>query len=314
MTDFDKVYAREIILTEGSMVERLHRSGDVELDPFILHAGLIYTSGGRRQLEKIYRQYADIAQKYKLPMILLAPTWRANPERIAQSTFSEKISSINQDAVQFMSDIRQSYGAYADSILIAGMMACRGDAYKAEEALSEDEAYQFHRIQAKQLAESEIDFIRVATLPAASEAIGLARVLAECKKPYTLSFVVRPNGNLLDGTPLWQLIEKIDSEISPRPLSYTINCVHPSVMATAMESIGTRSISAMERINGFQANTSAKSPEELDGAAELDSAEPEDLAQQIFELQQKYHLKVVGGCCGTDNRHIEALAKKLANA
>lgn len=313
MSRFEQVYQQPLILTEGSMVERLHRFEGVQLDPFILHTGLIYSAQGRQTLEKIYREYIDIAQKYNLPMILLAPTWRANPERIAQSAFSEKLSTINRDAVNFINDIRLSYGAYADSILMAGMMACRGDAYNGREALSEEEAYKFHRIQAEQLAQSDIDFIRVATLPSASESLGMARVLSETGRPYVLSFVVRPNGNLLDGTPLWQLIEKIDAEISPTPLSFTINCVHPSVMASAMASIADQSAYALDRIRGFQANTSAKTPEELNGAAEFHSAEPEELAQLIFELQERYNLKVVGGCCGTDNRHIEALARKLVN-
>jgi homocysteine S-methyltransferase len=105
-------------------------------------------------------------------------------------------------------------------------MSCRGDAYSPAEALLVDEALEFHAWQAGKLADTGADFLLAATLPALSEATGLALALAATGKPYLLSFVVRPEGTLLDGTPLKDAIAAIDSAVTPSPLAYLINCTH----------------------------------------------------------------------------------------
>lgn len=215
---FEKtVKEARFILTEGGMIERIRRNSSIELDPFIIHAGLIYEKEGKKVLEDIYREYLDIAKKYNFPMFTYAPTWRANPERIKQSAYKDKIN-INQDGVAFLKNIRNTYGEFAENIFVGGLMSCKGDAYKAEEALSAKEATSFHKTQAQQLAASGVDFIKAATLPAYSEALGIALAISEINIPYILSFVIKPEGTLLDGTPLHTAIEEVDRNVKNRPV------------------------------------------------------------------------------------------------
>jgi homocysteine S-methyltransferase len=310
MNFVETINSSPFILTEGAVIERLNRDPAIELDPHVLHAGLIYDDNGRMALEKIYRRYIEIGLKYNYPTLLSAPTWRANPERIDASRF-QRHKTLNADCVRFLQSIRASYKGYAKTIFIAGMMACRGDAYRPEEALSESDATEFHKPQAAMLAESGADFIMAATLPAVSEARGMATAIAAWNIPYIVSFVIRPNGALLDGTPLHRAIEQIDSIHQQIPFFYMINCVHPTVFDQGLDREAAPSELVRKRLFGLQANTSARSPEELDGLEQLDGSEPEGFAEELLALHHKFGIKVIGGCCGTDHRHIEAIAARL---
>ncbi|MFC1798628.1 homocysteine S-methyltransferase family protein [Thermodesulfobacteriota bacterium] len=308
---FKKIIAEsKVILTEGGMVERIRRDTSVDLDSFIAHSGLIYDKKGRDVLRKIYNEYISIGQEYNLPFMSLAPTWRANPERINKSVFFN-YKNINKDCVDFLNEIRRNYSGYSNSIMIGGMMACKGDAYRPEEALSKKAAAAFHSEQAKALANSDLDFIKSATLPAVSEAYGIASAISAHSVPYVLSFVIRPDGSILDGTPLHEAIDLIDSEIHPEPVFYMVNCVHPTIFEQAIINNVNISKNITDRILGFQANTSTKTPEELDSLSYLDTSDPEEFADLMISLHKRFGLKVLGGCCGSDGNHIVEIAKRV---
>lgn len=304
----DALRNSSVILTEGAVIERLNREPSIELDPFIAHAGLIYDEAGKKTMSAIYRQYIDIGFRYKVPVIVSAPTWRASPERISKSIYYNR-DNILRDCVRFINDIRQDYSDYSKNVYIAGLMACRGDAYSPREALSAEEAKIYHQPQAQQLTAAGADFILAATLPAVSEALGIAAAISECGLPYSLSFVIRENGKVLDGTPLHSAIGTIDAAVDPKPLFYQINCVHPSVFGQAID----QSEAIPGRLIGFQANTSSKSPEDLDGLDYLDTSEPKEFAEFMVSLHRQFSLKIIGGCCGTDHRHIEEIAKHISS-
>ena len=300
-----------VILSEGAVVERVNRHPQVELDPLVAHAGLIYSDMGRRVLEGMLRGYIDIALMHDLPMLSLAPTWRASAGRVARSAYNHK-AKINTDCVRFLKTMAESHGDKSDQIYICGMMACRGDAYDPADALSEEEAADYHAAQAAELAASGVDVIKAATLPAVSEAVGLARAISRYGVPYGLSFVVRPDGTVLDGTPLHRAVASIDDTVGPAPDFYMVNCVHPKTFIRAMEITTAADITMVERVIGLQANTSERSPEELDGRAELDTSAPDALAEQIMAARARFGTRLLGGCCGTDERHLRALAGRLA--
>ena len=299
----EAVQGQPIILTEGALIERLRRDPDVSLDPHVLHAGLIYDERGREALRGLYRQYLDIGLAADLPMIVCAPTWRANPVRLRQAGLADR--NVNRDGARFVAAIRDEYGAYARRVFLGGLLGCMGDAYKPEEGLSADEAARFHGAQAKALAMAGVDFLFAATLPNTDEALGMAHAMAACRIPYVVSFVLQGDGRLLDGIPLHQAVATIDEAASPRPLFYMANCVHPRVFETALASEVSRARRVHERVIGLQANTSMRSPDELDGRGEVDSGEgPEALANAMLRLHRRFGTKVLGGCCGTDDRHI----------
>ncbi len=129
--------------------------------------------------------------------------------------------------------------------------------------------------------------------------------------PYFLSFVVRPSGHLLDGTPFLQAVESIDESVSRPPSGYFVNCVHPSVLLEALESLDFAATPLSGRLVGLEANASRLSPEELDGRAELDADDPSRFGAEMAELHRRFGLHILGGCCGTDARHIESTADAL---
>jgi homocysteine S-methyltransferase len=295
------------------MIERLRRGGKNVLDPHVENALLVYDPAGRKEMERMWRGYADIGREFDLPMILLSPTWRANAERL-RTAGHDDVKKVNRDGVQCLSRLRHDYGEYSGRIFIGGLMGCRGDAYKPSEALHESEAVHFHAWQARALAEAETDFLLAATLPALSEAAGMAHALAETGKPYVLSFVIRATGALLDGTPLSEAVARIDAEVSPKPAGFMINCVHPRVFAEALEHECARMPELRERIIGLQSNASDKSPERLDESARFFSESPEALAEGMLSAHERFGTRILGGCCGTDDRHIRTIARVCSPA
>jgi homocysteine S-methyltransferase len=298
-----------LILAEGSIYERLRRHPSIEFDPYLASATLIYDSAAAAILENVHREYLNVGQNYGLPMTATTDTWRANKERIRQSKFAEH--AVNQDNVRFLRSICNSYGDMAAPVFISGLLGPKGDAYRPDEALPIDEAEDFHRFQIEALAETDVDLIKAATLPAFSEALGIARAIATTGLPYILSFVIRDNGELLDGTPLHQAIQKIDAAVHRSPTGYGVSCVHPTVLIKGLtrDELAKRSLS--NRLVDFRANTSARRPEELDGLEELETEEPEVLGSLMYKVHQKYGTKILGGCCGTSTNHIEFIAQKL---
>lgn len=297
------------ILGEGAVIERLRRNSDLDLDPFIVNSAFIYDKVKRGAIEAIYRQYLDIGLMYDLPLLLSTPTWRSSRERIAAAGYEGR--DVNGDNFRFLDALRCSYGEYAQKVVICGLMSCRGDAYNQAEALTAQNAQEFHTWQATMLAEAGVDFLLAATLPALSEATGLALAMATTGMPYIVSFIVRPEGTLLDGTALKEALAAIDDAVSPKPLAYMVNCTHASIFRSALLHEINSSQFVRERVVGLLANTAALEPEELDSSDTLVEEAPEIFGQSVADLQRELGVKILGGCCGTDDRHIRHLATLL---
>ncbi len=291
-----------VVLAEGSVVERLRRHPECTLDEHVAHAAFSDSPGTARILAGIYREYLDIAEESGLPMLCFSPTWRANPDRLRAAGLA---GDVNAAGVAFVKEL----AAGRKSVFVGGLMGCYGDSYIPEQALSAADASRFHAFQANALARAGCDFLCAATMPAAGEAFGIAAAMARTGTPYLVSFIVTRDGTLLDGTPIPEAIACTDRTVSPAPLGYMVNCVHPSIMAEALVRCDATSRS---RILGLQANTSFKSPAELEGSAELETEDPELFADVMEELHRRFGLKILGGCCGTDARHIRSLAARFA--
>lgn len=297
------------LITEGSIIERLKREFHYPLDELLSNALMIYDDEGKILLEKIYREYIDIAKSSNLPIMLLTPTWRANKERTIKANVDVK--KINTDAFNFLNTIRKSYGDFSKMIFIGGLTGCKGDAYKPGEALNTEEAYLFHKEQMQILANAGVDFLFASTLPALSEAKGIAKAMSETKISYIISFVIRDDGSLLDATPLPEAIKMIDNSLSTPPTFYLTNCIHPDVLHSSFLNVKDEENILQKRLFGIQANASSKRPEELDMLEELDADTPANWAKGMIDLNKKYNLKILGGCCGTDAKFISSIVELL---
>jgi homocysteine S-methyltransferase len=305
MTFAADLAARRTMLAEGSVYERLRRRPDIGFDPHLRHGGLVYQPAGRAAEAEIHCGYIAAAKAAGLPIAILSDTWRANAETVAASPFAGR--PVNRDNVAFMKSLAAASG---HAVYVGGLSGCRGDAYRPQEALAAADALVFHRPQIRALAEAGPDFLFASTLPALSEALGIATALAETGLPYLLSFVVRPEGTLLDGTDWAEAIKRLDDAPTP-PVGHAVNCVHPRVLAAALAVLEREAPELVERVTFYQANTSALRPEELLQATELLTEEPDTLAAQMGALFRRYGIPVMGGCCGTDERHIAALGAEL---
>lgn len=314
MTFLEAVARTPFLLSDGGIETHIAFETDISPDTEMGVARLVDDARGRAALEAIYRQYLDIGRRHDVPMQVGTPTFRAGPDRLGRAglTGPDDLARINGECFGLLAGLRDELGDYGEMVFIAGVVGPRGDAYRPEGAPGEDEALAYHRAQVGVLAGAGVDLLYAPTFPSAGEALGVARAMAEAGLPYVISPIIDGRGTLLDGTPLAEVVARIDGAVAPRPAYYTVSCVHPSALQDALREDGRLRRLAGDRLLGIKANASAKSPEERVALGRLDAEAPERLADEITALREDYGLRVLGGCCGTDQRHIEALALRLA--
>lgn len=301
----DCLNQNRFVLMEGALGERLKREYSITFDEQIAMAGLIYEEKGAFALKALWNEYLDIARENGLPFIATTPTRRANRERIAKANCPETVIA---DNVAFLKNIQENCRV---QMYVGGLMGCKGDAYTGEGALDEQEAYDFHRWTAEQFQKAGVDFLYAGIMPTLSETAGLARAIDDTGLPYIISFTIQEDGKLIDGTTIADAIRYIDSVTTNQPVCHMTNCVHPSIVRKALLQPFNRNETVRERFRGIQANTSPLSYAELDGAEDLHCSEPEDFAEEMIKLQGVADIKIWGGCCGTDCRHMACVARKL---
>jgi S-methylmethionine-dependent homocysteine/selenocysteine methylase len=301
-----------VVLTDGAIQTRIAFETSLQLDPDLEVYRLIDDPAGRAALETVYRSYLDVGQRHALPMQLQAPTFRASPARVARAGFSGAgdLRRLNQSCVQMLQGLREEYGDYGKQVFIAGVLGPKGNAYDPSQALTADEAERYHTPQAQALTEAGADLLYGATQPAASEALGVARAMSRCGLPYVVGFVTTRTGTLLDGTPLHEVITQIDAAVQPAPTHFMFVCVHASVCRQGM--VAEQSFEVVRRrMRGIKANGSARSPQELDALGRPDTESPEQFAADLIGLHRDLGFQILGGCCGTDLRHLARLATSL---
>jgi len=288
---------------EAAIVERLKRESDVELHHDLVHAPLIYDEIGKKALVRLYQEYVNIAYEARLPVLLCAPTWRANYSRVHQSNISH---SINIDAVHFLQEFRNSQLNHQSEIMIGGMLGCKNDCYKPDEGLSVSQAQSFHSWQIEQLVQGGADYLIAVTLPNVDEALGIAKAMEATGVPYIISFVISRDACVLDGTSLIEAVNYIDSNTTRQPLGYMVNCAFPTFLCPDKQPK-----LLFERLIGYQANASSLDHCELDDAKKLEADELSEWGRLMIELNHKYALKILGGCCGTNGDHLRYITEHI---
>lgn len=296
-------------IAEGAVLERVRRDRALVLDPHILNGGFIYDSLARMRLAEIHLGYMKSARGAGLPLLTFTDTWRCSRTAVEASQFRGR--AVNEDHVRFLMELRASLGE-GSPIFIGGLLGPSGDAYKPKKGLDRQAAREFHRPQISALASAGVDFLHLATAPNVEEALGVADAMAETNLPYIISFVIRRTGTVLDGTPLGQAMVRIDSQAARSPVGFSINCVHAFALESALEAARATNPEVMRRLLAFQANTADFDVEELDGSEELVTEPAAVFAENVSRARSRFGLRVVGGCCGTEGGHIEALARKIS--
>ncbi|WP_298837316.1 homocysteine S-methyltransferase family protein [uncultured Roseobacter sp.] len=283
--------------------------------PCFSAAVLLDTAAGRQDLTDYFEKYIGIARNSGRGFILDAPTWRAGVAWAGPlgQTVSETLAA-NERAVAFVGAVRARHETMSLPILVNGLVGPAGDAYAPDTILSADEAYDIHAPQTAALGRAGADMISAMTLTHADEATGIARAAKECDIPVVIAFTLETDGRLPSGQRLSDAIAQVDAATGAAPLYYMINCAHPDHFSEVLAG----SDSWRHRIGGIRSNASRMSHAELDGAEVLDNGDPAELGRLSGNLLDLLpSVKVLGGCCGTDHRHVGCIAaqeRALASA
>ena len=295
-----------LFLTDGGLETTLifHRGLDL---PEFAAFPLLGDEAGVAALRAYYVSYLRLASEHDTGFVLEAPTWRASPGWAAKLGYdAAQLDELNRRAITLMEELRFEHGPAGGPIVISGCVGPHGDGYDPATQLTADAAQAYHAPQLQTFADTAADLATAMTLTYADEAIGVTRAATEAGVPVVISFTVETNGRLPTGQPLGAAIAQVDEATDGAPAFFMLNCAHP----THFEHVLDPGAPWSGRIQALRANASTKSHAELDEATELDDGDPADLGARYAALRDGLpRLNVLGGCCGTDHRHVAAIAQ-----
>lgn len=279
----------------------------IELRHFAAYE-LLQTPAGLDRLRQWYRRFAGIARDSACGLLLESPTWRANPDwgvRLGHDL--ETLADLNRAAIGLLLELRAELERPQMPVLVCDNMGPRGDGYVPSARMSAAEAEAYHRTQIRTFAGTDADLVSVFTMNYVNEAIGVVRAARAEAMPVVVSFTVETDGRLPSGETLHEAIERTDEATAGFALHYMLNCAHPTHFEAQLAADGAWT----QRLRGVRANASRLSHAELEASTTLDDGDPEDLAGQYMGLRRRLPaLSVFGGCCGTDDRHVAAIARR----
>lgn len=294
----------QLFLTDGGLETTLIFHEGVDL-PHFASFDLMKSKTGIAKLRAYYARYITMAKEYGLGFVLEAHTWRANRDWAAKLGYSRlELAKANRAAIALLADLRRHYEAPHSPIVISGNIGPRGDGYKIEDAMTAKQAADYHGEQIEVFRDTECDMVSAFTLNYVEEAIGVAKATRAADMPVVISFTVETDGKLPSGQTLKSAIEETDRETNSAPAYYMLNCAHPAHFSNVLR----EGEAWTARLRGIRANASMRSHAELDAAPDLDIGDPVDLGWRYRGLRSRFpQINVLGGCCGTDHRHVERI-------
>jgi S-methylmethionine-dependent homocysteine/selenocysteine methylase len=298
----------ELLLTDGGIETTLIFHEGATL-PYFASFVLLEDEAGTALLRRYFERYAELAHTEGLGLVLETPTWRANPDWAAKLGYdAPALAEANRRSVDLLLGIRQSFESGCTRIVISGNLGPRGDGYDPGRRMSVAEARGYHAPQIETFAATDADMIAAFTMNYVQEAVGIVRAARAAAMPVAISFTAETDGRLPSGVTLEEAIRATDEASDGYPAYYMINCAHPTHLQPALDRPG----EWRDRIRGLRANASRRSHKELDESPDLDAGNPEELGREYRELRAALrNLCVVGGCCGTDHRHVAAIARAM---
>jgi homocysteine S-methyltransferase len=293
-----------IFLTDSGLETILYFRDAIDLPEFTAFP-LMDTIDGRARITDYMERHIAIAVDNGLGFILETPTWRASRDWGAKLGYdTNRLAKANRDSVEFMAALRDRHETETSKMPISGNIGPRGDGYNPAQLQSSDEAEAYHSEQIASFAEAGADLVTTLTMTHAGEAVGIARAARAADMPSVISFTTETDGRLPTGQSLGEAIEEVDALTGAAPAYYMVNCAHPTHFGDALQD----GAGWTKRIRGLRANASTRSHAELDAATELDDGNPAELGAQYRALRDRLpHVTILGGCCGTDQRHVEQI-------
>jgi homocysteine S-methyltransferase len=290
-----------VFLTDAGLETELIFHDGIDLPAFAAFT-LLDDEAGTARLRRYYEGFAALARERGLGVVLESPTWRASPRWAGELGYDDRaLDRANRRAIALLEEVRDAQPGDLP-VVISGNLGPQDDAYSPETQLSADEARDYHAVQIATFADTAADQVCAMTLTYVEEAVGIARAAQDAGLPSVISFTVETDGRLPSGRRLGEAIEQVDHETGGAPAYFMVNCAHPTHVDAVLDG------DWVHRVRGLRANASTMSHAELDEATELDEGDPADLAARYAALAAKLpQLTVLGGCCGTDARHVRAI-------
>ncbi|MFG1349330.1 homocysteine S-methyltransferase family protein [Xanthobacter autotrophicus] len=296
--------AGRLFLMDGGLETTLVFHQGIDL-PFFAAADLLKDADGTQRLGAYYDHYAGTAAAAGLGFVLDSPNWRSNPDWGARMGLSrDALAEVNRRGIALMEEMRARHETPLSPMVVSGVVGPRGDGYIAGAMMTPDEARDYHAWQVGIYAATSADMVTAYTLTYCAEAIGIVRAAEAAGLPVAISFTLETDGRLPSGQTLKEAIRETDAATSGAAAYYLINCAHPAHFAHVLEP----GADWMQRLRGLRANASRRSHAELDASPDLDAGDPVELGRLYGELRSRMpHFTVLGGCCGTDHRHVEQI-------
>jgi homocysteine S-methyltransferase len=297
--------ADKLFLTDGGLETSLIFLDRIDL-PYFASFDLMKTPEGAARLRSYFQRYIAMAKKAGTGFVLESATWRANPDWGAKLGYPrEALAEINRKSIAMLAELRAEEETPQSPMVISGNIGPRGDGYHPDHKMSADEAQNYHAWQIGIFRDTAADMVSAFTMNYVEEAIGVARAAAQAGMPSVISFTLETDGRLPTGESLKDAIAAVDDATRAAPAYYMINCAHPTHFAAAIAA----DEPWLKRLRGLRANASTRSHAELDQATDLDAGDPIVLGRQYADLRRQHPaFTILGGCCGTDHRHVEQIS------
>ncbi len=295
-----------VYLSDGGLETTLVFRERIDLPDFAAFP-LLDSDDGRSRIAGYFTPYFDLAEAAGTGFVLDTPTWRANSDWGTRLGYdAAALAAANRRSVDFVAELAGTRPAIP--MVLNGVIGPRGDGYVPGALMIPDEAADYHAPQVRALTTGGAQLVSALTMTYVAEAIGIVRAAGAEGVPVVPSFTVETDGRLPSGQSLAEAVVEVDDATDGAAAYFMVNCAHPTHFLPALEGAG----AWLERLKGVRANSSTKSHAELDDATELDRGDIAGLARHYGELHRVLpDLRVVGGCCGTDDAHVAAIAREL---
>jgi homocysteine S-methyltransferase len=305
-TDLPQLAGETLFLADGGLETSLIFHQGLDLPCFAAFV-LLDDETGRAALRAYFEPYLQLAAERGVGITIDTPTWRANPDWGLELGYApEALDAVNRTAVAFARELRDELPDDVPAV-VNGVVGPRGDGYVVGQLMTADAAAGYHGRQLEVFAEAGADMATAVTMAYAEEAEGVVAAAERAGLPVAISFTVETDGRLPSGQSLREAVEQVDAANGSGAAYFMVNCAHPTHFERVLAEDG----AWRERIVGIRANASRVGHAGLDEAEQLDD-DPTELAEQYRALRNRLpRLAVVGGCCGTDHRHVGAIRDAL---
>jgi S-methylmethionine-dependent homocysteine/selenocysteine methylase len=292
-------------LSDGGMETTLVFHDKIELPEFSSIV-MVASEDKRNHLRHYFAPYLKMAIEQGVGFVLESPTWRSSWGWAEALGFTpDELDQLNREAIDLLLALRQEYETAQTPIVVSGCIGPRGDGYVPDKRMTEKQAQDYHLRQVEVLADAGVDCVTAMTINYVEEAIGIALAARMVNVPSIISFTVETNGRLVTGESLEDAIKRVDVATESAPAYFMVNCAHPEHFEPVLDPDS----DWVTRIGGIRANASKCSHQELDNSEKLDIGNPQELGEAYSHLTRLLpNIQVLGGCCGTDIRHIHAIA------